>query len=64
VQDRLSRLTDLYVSGDIDRADYTARKSEQIDRAVLLLEVRKEIAKGAAGTRFELMRKPLKLVLD
>ena len=64
IQTRLSRLADLYVGGDLDRADYNARKSSLIDRKVALMESRKEIARGASGTRFELMKEPLELVLD
>ena len=64
IQTRLSRLADLYVGGDIDRAEYNARKSELIDRKVALIEGRKEIAKGAAGMKFEQMKQPLELVRD
>jgi hypothetical protein len=64
IQSRLSRLADLYVGGDIDRAEYNARKSELIDRKVALIEGRKEIAKGAAGMKFEQMKQPLELVRD
>ena len=64
IQTRLSRLADLYIGADIDRAEYNARKSELIDRKVAVLESRKKIAKGAVGMKFEQMRKPLELVLD
>src|SRR5690606_9148497 len=64
IQTQLSRLADLYVGGDIEKTDYHARKSLLIDRKVALIEARKEIAKGAAGMRFERMREPLRLVLD
>ncbi len=64
IQTRLSRLADLYVGGDLDRVEYNAKKAALIDRKVALLEARKEIAKGAAGMKFERLKEPLNLVLE
>jgi site-specific DNA recombinase len=64
IQTRLSRLADLYVGGDLDRAEYNARKSGLIDRKVALVEARKKIAQGADVTKFERLRQPLELILD
>lgn len=64
IQTRLSRLADLYVGGDLDRAEYNARKSGLIDRKVALVEARKKIALGADVTKFERLRQPIRLVLD
>jgi hypothetical protein len=61
---RLSRLAHLYVGGDLDRAEYNARKAVLIDRKVALVEAWKEIAQGADVTKFERLQQPLELVLD
>jgi site-specific DNA recombinase len=64
IQSRLSRLADLYTDGEIDRADYNARKSLLIDRKVALVERKREFATDGGSRMFELMRQPLKLVQD
>jgi hypothetical protein len=37
VQTQLSRLVDLYVSGDLDKTDYMTRKAEFVDWKVVLM---------------------------
>jgi site-specific DNA recombinase len=64
IQTRLSRLADLYVGGEIDRADYNARKAVLIDRKVMNVERRKQVAGDGGSRMFEPLRRPLKLVWD
>lgn len=64
IQSRLSRLADLYISQELDRADYTARKAVLVNQKVENAEARKYIAKDKGSRMFEPLRRPLKLVLD
>jgi hypothetical protein len=64
IQSRLSRLADLYISHEIDRADYTARKAVLVNQKVINAEARKELAKDRGSRMLEPARRPLKLVQD
>jgi site-specific DNA recombinase len=64
IQARLSRLADLYISHEIDRADYTARKAVLVNQKISNAEARKELANDRGSSILEPARRPLKLVWD
>ncbi len=64
IQTKLARLADLYVEGELDRADYHARKEKLLNEKIALMELRKKIATDTGGMKLERMKKPLSLLLD
>ncbi len=64
IQSRISRLADLYIEGEMDRADYIARKDLLLNEKIALLERRRSISEDTSEMRFERMRRPLMLVQD
>ena len=64
IQSKLARLADLYVEGELDRADYLARKDRLLNEKIALMERRKLIAQDTGGMKLERMKKPLSVLLD
>ncbi|HEX9746413.1 MAG TPA: hypothetical protein VGB30_13390, partial [bacterium] len=64
IQAKISRLADLYIEGEMDRADYYARKESLLSEKIALLERRKKVVNTTEKMRFELMREPLTVLQD
>ena len=64
VQAKLVKLVDLYLDGELDRADYVARKKELLDRKVAIFNGKQNLQNIHPKSRFELLRTPIKLVLE
>ena len=56
IQARLSRLAELYVDGELDRAEYTVRKRELVELKTEVFAKKKQIAEGGVGTWLEPLR--------
>ena len=64
IQTKVSRLADLFIEGDISRAEYRARKASLVDQKAALLEKIRDLDRHGNNLRFERMREPLTLVRE